>query len=148
MMTLPLPSLVIHSDKWQTRVRPLALRGGSRQIAIEHARASATAQLRMAAYHAMPVTAMCVHFGSAFVALAAALRYYRHVALWRRNDFISDPSAAPPSHGDICFNETDLIWYTPDAAASAEVAMFPGRQRQRRWFTQSPSSTATRRTGP
>jgi hypothetical protein len=72
-------------------------------------------------------------------------RSYRHVALWRRNDFISDPSAAALSHGDLCFNETDLIWYTPDAQARAEVAMFPGRQSQRRWFTQAPSLFAQSR---
>ena len=47
-------------------------------------------------------------------------------AIWRRNDVISDPAAAPPNHGSVIYCETDLVWYSPQRDAPV-AEMFPYR---------------------
>lgn len=39
---------------------------------------------------------------------------YRQLAVWLRNDLVSDPAAGPPNHGSIAYCETDMCWYNPD----------------------------------
>lgn len=65
-------------------------------------------------------------------------RSYRHVAVYRRNDFTSQPAAAPPAHGKVPYCETDLLWYTPDPASAAAFNMFPHHINDRAWFDAAP----------
>jgi len=53
-------------------------------------------------------------------------KVFAEVALWRRNDVISDPAAAPPSHGSVVYCETDLIWYSRQECPVI-APMFPYR---------------------
>jgi hypothetical protein len=64
---------------------------------------------------------------------------YINLGVWANNNYISDPTAAPPNHGSVSYCETDFIWYTPDEATRAEVAMFPYQVASRRWFERAPS---------
>ncbi len=61
---------------------------------------------------------------------------FNSIAVWRRNDFISDPAAAPPNHGSIVYCETDFVWYRPDNKDTV-APMFPYRAADD-YFTQSP----------
>ena len=60
-----------------------------------------------------------------FRSLFATGRSYRQMAVWLRNDLISDPAAGPPNHGSITYCETDLLWYNPEPQNIAP--MFPYR---------------------
>ncbi|HVF10831.1 MAG TPA: hypothetical protein VNA16_08515, partial [Abditibacteriaceae bacterium] len=50
---------------------------------------------------------------------------YRLWGVWRRHNWIERPDLAPPAHGAVVYCETDIIWCAEDAAAQAELAMFP-----------------------
>jgi hypothetical protein len=69
---------------------------------------------------------------------------FASIAVWRANNVISDPAAAPPNHGSVIYCETDLIWYTPNGDAS-NVAMFPHRTADREYFLTPPRSRGGKR---
>lgn len=69
---------------------------------------------------------------------------YRYVGVWPRNDYISDPTAAPPNHGSTTYCETDFIWYAPDDEREQGTRMFPYRRPSRRWFQRPPAKARTR----
>lgn len=50
-------------------------------------------------------------------------RCYRQMAVWMHNNYTSDPTVAPPTHGSVAYCETDWVWYT--AHDEAGTAMFP-----------------------
>lgn len=62
---------------------------------------------------------------------------YRHIAVWQRMDFITDPAQAAAHHGSISYNEPEWVWFTlegtnPDNA----LGMFPWHA-PGDWFTKS-----------
>jgi len=59
-------------------------------------------------------------------------RPYRHIAVWTRNNYISNPAIAPVNHGPMCYTEVDWAWYSP--REKGELGMFPYVTRQREWF--------------
>jgi hypothetical protein len=72
---------------------------------------------------------------------------YLNLGVWTRNDYISDPTAAPPNHGSVNYCETDFVWYAPDEASRGAVAMFPYREGSRRWFERGPGTGRGRAKG-
>lgn len=67
--------------------------------------------------------------------LFASGRPFRLFGLWSLNNYTSEPEAAPPNHGSICYCETDFVWYNP---AGMDLApMFPFRA-DRRYFDRAP----------
>jgi hypothetical protein len=62
---------------------------------------------------------------------------FRIVGVWSRNDYVSNPHVAPPSHGTITYCETDFVWYTPGGQPLAE--MFPYRVTDPAYFSAAPS---------
>ncbi|MEX0641921.1 MAG: transglutaminase-like domain-containing protein [Pirellulales bacterium] len=66
---------------------------------------------------------------------------FRHLALWRSNDFVSSPTSAPLAHGSVGYVETDLIWFV--APTAQDMAMFPYRIMDRDFFTAPPHATAS-----
>lgn len=58
--------------------------------------------------------------------------------VWTRNNYISDPTAAPPNHGSVAYAETDIVWYNPPGMDL--TPMFPYCQSDRSWFDRQPSS--------
>ena len=71
-------------------------------------------------------TSQCPRLNGLLQAKLATGKAFTNVALWRRNDVISDPTAAPPNHGSVIYCETDLVWYSPDKDAPV-AEMFPYR---------------------
>jgi hypothetical protein len=67
---------------------------------------------------------------------------FANVAVWRRNDIVSDPAAAPPNHGSVIYSETDLVWYAP--VGSSVAPMFPYRVSDRDYFAQPPRRSKLR----
>lgn len=67
---------------------------------------------------------------------------FNTIAVWRRNDVISDPAAAPSNHGSVIYCETDLVWYQPDGEQPV-APMFPYRA-DRDYFTQAPEKAGGR----
>jgi len=71
-------------------------------------------------------------------------RYYRtgrgfqHTGVWSANQFVSDPTAAPPNHGSVCYTETDIVWYNPRGLDLAP--MFPYRVDDRSYFSSAATS--------
>lgn len=69
---------------------------------------------------------------------------YWCTGLWSRNNFVSNPPAAPPNHGATSYCETEFVWYTPpgvkprcgDAVTLAEP--FPYRVSTRRYLDAPP----------
>lgn len=61
------------------------------------------------------------------------------VAVWRRNDVVSDPAGAPPNHGSVVYCETDLVWYAPHDPRAAQTEMFPHRVREPAYFDAPPT---------
>lgn len=60
---------------------------------------------------------------------------YRHVAVWRRMDFINDPALAAANHGSIAYCEPEWMWFVaPGVEADAELGMFPCRVEDSAWF--------------
>lgn len=70
--------------------------------------------------------------------LFASGESFRLSSVWRRNDFISDPTAGPPNHGSIVYAETDFVWYAPPAIQDHETAPFPARTATRAYFDAPP----------
>ncbi len=73
---------------------------------------------------------------------------FLNLSVWARNDYISDPTAAPPNHGSVNYCETGFVWYTPSAAARQAVAMFPHHSASRQWFDRPPQAAARRQPEP
>lgn len=67
-------------------------------------------------------------------------RPFRITGIWARNNYVSDPAAAPPNHGSIAYCETDFVWYSPDGMDLAP--MFPFRTGSRRYFEKAPSPSS------
>ena len=61
---------------------------------------------------------------------------YRVFGVWTRNNFVSDPTAAPPGHGSIKYCETDFVWYAPPELEDQATAMFPYRRQSRKEFAR------------
>ncbi len=61
-------------------------------------------------------------------------RPFRNFGLWSRNDYVSDPTSAPPNHGSISYCETDFVWYCPNGMDLAP--MFPFRTGNRQYFVK------------
>ena len=67
-------------------------------------------------------------------------RYYRtgrgfhHTGVWAANQFVSDPTTAPPNHGSPCYTETGILWYNPPGMDLAP--MFPFRTSDRSCFSE------------
>ena len=61
---------------------------------------------------------------------------YRVLGIWTHNNFVSDPTVAPPGHGNINYCETDFIWYAPAELEEDATAMFPYRCRSREKLTR------------
>lgn len=59
-------------------------------------------------------------------------RPYRHIAVWTRNNYISNPAVAPIHHGPMCYTEVDWVWYSP--LEQGELGMFPYVSTRREWF--------------
>ncbi len=51
---------------------------------------------------------------------------FEHWAVWPRNDYLSRPDAAPPSHGSPEYCETAWVWAEP-ARSPEHLGMFPHR---------------------
>ena len=66
---------------------------------------------------------------------------FRCVGVWSRNDFVSNPAAAPPNHGATSYCETEFVWYDPPGMHLAEP--FPYRAADRRYFDAAPSGHRT-----
>ncbi len=61
---------------------------------------------------------------------------FRLSGIWSRNDYVSDPAAAPPSHGSVSYCEPEIVWYSP---AGMDLApMFPYRVAERGYFDAMP----------
>ncbi|MCE9588919.1 MAG: hypothetical protein K8S99_00160 [Planctomycetes bacterium] len=61
---------------------------------------------------------------------------WKHTGVWTLNDYVSDPTHAPPSHGSVVYGETDFVWYDPCGRAPAH--MFPHVVTDRKYFDRSP----------
>ena len=61
---------------------------------------------------------------------------FENTGIWPRNNFISDTTSAPPSHGVTCYSETEFVWY--EAEAGEGTAMFPRQVADRNWFDKAP----------
>ncbi len=61
---------------------------------------------------------------------------FRLNAVWPRNDFLSHPELTPPSHGQVCYHETDLVWRRRHVR-DQELDMFPFHADEP-WFQQPP----------
>ena len=61
---------------------------------------------------------------------------FRLTGLWSRNDYVSHPAAAPPSHGAVSYCEPEIVWYNPPGMDLAP--MFPYRVRDREYFDGGP----------
>lgn len=48
---------------------------------------------------------------------------FRLSGIWSRNDYVSNPPAAPPSHGSVSYCEPEIVWYNPPGMDL--VPMFP-----------------------
>jgi hypothetical protein len=71
-------------------------------------------------------TSRCPRLNRLLQSKLATGEAFTNVAAWRRNDVISDPTAAPPNHGSVIYCETDLVWYSPDKNDPV-AEMFPYR---------------------
>jgi hypothetical protein len=63
-------------------------------------------------------------------------RIFTAMGVWRRNDVVSDPAAAPPSHGSVIYVETDFVWYTPVSVSA--MPMFPSQTSDVAYFGRGP----------
>ena len=72
----------------------------------------------------------------AFREYFASGRSFRHTGIWSANQYVSDPSAAPPNHGAIGYCETEIVWYSPTGMDLAP--MFPCRVAGRDYFDRRP----------
>ena len=71
----------------------------------------------------------------------------RHVSVWTRNNFTSDPTASPPGHGNVVYCETDTAWYVPDE--DAFLPMFTNHAHSRAYFDRAPAAKGqTRKAAP
>ena len=52
-------------------------------------------------------------------------RSFRCTGIWTANQYISDPTVAPPNHGSIGYCETDVVWFNPPGMDL--MPMFPYR---------------------
>ena len=59
-------------------------------------------------------------------------------SIYSRNNFVSDPTAAPPAHGILPYTETDFVWFDPTGKLTP---MFPYRTADRRYFDAAPQSS-------
>ena len=57
----------------------------------------------------------------------------RLISVWRRMDFMTDPSVAPGHHGSVAYLEPQWVWFDP---SREETAMFPLRTGEK-WFARS-----------
>lgn len=73
-----------------------------------------------------------------FGRLFASGESFRMSGIWRRNDFVSDVTAAPPNHGSVIYAETDFVWWNPPALKDHETAPFPARTATRAYFDAPP----------
>jgi hypothetical protein len=67
---------------------------------------------------------------------------FNNLAIWRQNNYISDPAAAPPNHGSVIYCETDLVWHQPEGDATV-APMFPYRAGGE-YFSEAPKNTGGR----
>jgi hypothetical protein len=71
-------------------------------------------------------TSQCPRLNGLLQSKLATGQAFTNVAVWRRNNVISDPAAAPPNHGSVIYCETDLVWYSPQRDTPV-AEMFPYR---------------------
>lgn len=62
---------------------------------------------------------------------------WRHTGVWLTNNYISDPTSAPPTHGSVTYCETDILWYNPRGHAPAP--MFPYTIADRKELDRAPN---------
>ncbi|MFW6060470.1 MAG: transglutaminase domain-containing protein [Phycisphaeraceae bacterium] len=84
------------------------------------------------------------HVRSAWERSFATGYSYLNMAVWAHNNYVSDPTSAPPNHGSVKYCETDFVWYTPSEESRRAVAMFPYRVASRGWFDRAPKGTGRR----
>lgn len=71
-------------------------------------------------------TSQCPRLKGLLQSKLATGQAFAKTAVWRRNDVISDTTAAPPNHGSVIYCETDLVWYSLDKNGPV-AEMFPYR---------------------
>lgn len=78
------------------------------------------------------------HLVDCFAKLFATGKSYKLAGLWARNDYLSNPTVAPPNHGRVAYCETDFLWYAPPALDGMLTGMFPYRAATRTPFECPP----------
>lgn len=82
-------------------------------------------------------TSDCPRLNGLLKSKLATGKSFTSVAVWRLNNVISDPAAAPPNHGSVVYCETDFVWYVPNGTVK-NLAMFPHRTSDREYFSKPP----------